>query len=162
MSSKGAPNAGEIDAFLGWTWNEWGNHRPWRPGEQTRVGPEADSARDDCRIVFTLTPDCAFLIGVRPEAGTLRVGLVTRNRWINEGIEQAILDNGGSLTEFLEDEMEADQDLAYPMLHFHSSGEFYYVSEIPFGDLNDPALKATVKLYFEGYIRALEERLETE
>lgn len=162
MNSESSPATGEVELFLEWASREWESFRPWRPSEETRVGPEADSARDDRRLLFFFKPDCAFLIGVRAEAGTVRVGLVTRNRWINEGIEQGVLDSGGSMTEFLEDEMEADEDLPFPMLHYHDSGEFYFVSEIPFSDLNDPALKASVKLYFEGYVRALEERLEAE
>lgn len=162
MSSRRAPSGGEVEAFLDWAWNDWGAFRSWQSAERRRVGPESDSARDDRRLLFPSKPDCAFLIGVRAEAGTVRVGLVTRNRWLSEGIEQAVLDNGGSMTEFLEDEMEADSDLPFPMLHYHDSGEFYFVSEIPFSDLADPALRARVKLYFEGYVRALEERLEEE
>jgi hypothetical protein len=63
------------------------------------------------------------------------------------------------MTEFLEDEMEADDDLEHPMLHYHDSGEFYFISEIPFENLESPELYDHVGAYFKGYVIALEGRL---
>jgi hypothetical protein len=163
MGADSLAQAAVIEVFLDWAWRNWEHHRPWDPPGKVIEPPHTDSARDDCRLVFRLKPTASFLIGVRPEARTVRIGLVTTNRWISEGIEQAVLDHaGGSMTEFLEDEMEADDDLEHPMLHYHDSGEFYFISEIPFEDLHAPELYGEVSAYFQGYVVAFENRLEEE
>jgi hypothetical protein len=148
--------------FLEWAWSQWKDYRPWLSVNKEISLPASDTARDDTRLLFRLKKDSAFLIGVRGEVKTVRVGMVTTNRWVSESIEQAVLDSGGSMTEFLEDEMEADDDLEFPMLHYHDSGEFYFLSEIPFEILDSPELYDRVALYLKGYVIALEGRLEEE
>jgi len=150
----------EISEFLDRAWSDYSSFRQWQTSEKTVLSPESDSARDDWRLLFQANEDASFLLGVRAETKQIRVGVVTRNRWVSEGVEQAVLDNGGSMTEFLEDEMEADDDLEYPMLHYHDSGEFYFVSEIPFEDIRKPETYEMAKYYFEGYVVAMENRLE--
>jgi len=149
----------EVTALLDWAWDRWKNHRPWRADEKRLLEPREDSARDDHRLLFPFTEDSSFIVGVRPRTKSIRVGLVTTNRWVSEAVEQAVLDSGGSMTEFLEDEMEADDDLEYPMLHYHDSGEFYFISELPYENLEAPETYDRTAYYFEGYILALEKRL---
>lgn len=148
--------------FLDWAWEQWHGFRAWIESGKIIQPAGEDTARDDIRLLFKVSGDCSFFLGVRCQSNCIRVGLVTTNRWISEGIEQAVLDSGGSMTEFLEDEMEADDDLEWPMIHYHDSGEFYFHSEIPFDDLCSPELHAQVGQYFKGYVIALEGRLEEE
>ncbi len=146
--------------FLDWAWTQWKDYRPWESPHKEIQLPAGGTARDDLRLLFRPQKDSAFMIGVRAGARTVRIGLVTTNRWVSEGIEQAVLDNGGSMTEFLEDEMEADDDLEYPMLHYHDSGEFYFISEIPYENLETPELYDQVAMYLKGYVIALEGHLK--
>jgi hypothetical protein len=46
------------------------------------------------------------------------------------------------------------------MLHYHDSGEFYFLSEIPFERLDAPELYHRVAMYLKGYVIALEGHLE--
>lgn len=160
MSAEASLSSAE--KFLDWAWNEWQDFRAWMNPEKTIQPAGEDTARDDIRLLFKVVEDCAFFLGVRCQSGTIRVGLATTNRWVSEGIEQAVLDSGGSMTEFLEDEMEADDELQWPMIHYYDAGEFYFHSEIPFEDLDSPELCRSVGQYFEGYVMALEGRLEGE
>ncbi len=146
----------EAGKFLDGAWTQWKDYRPWQSPIKEIQTAQQDSARDDTRLLFRLKGESSFFIGVRCQARTIRVGMVTTNRWLSEGIEQAVLDSGGSMTEFLEDEMEADDDLKFPMVHYHDSGEFYFLSEIPFENLDDPQLNDQVTMYFKGYVIAFE------
>ena len=150
------PTEEAVERFLDRAWSQWKDYRPWVSQQKEIQPPGSGAARDDTRLLFRIQKDSAFMIGLRSGVRTVRVGLVTMNRWASEGIEQAVLDNGGSMTEFLEDEMEADDDLEYPMIHFHDSGEFYFLSEIPFESLDAPELYDQVVLYLKGYVIALE------
>lgn len=101
-------------------------------------------------------------LGLRHGGETVRVGFAAKDRWANEEIEDAVESNGGTMTEFLEDEMEADDELEYQVQHFHDSGWFHFASDIA----KDAAWLASDEgreilwYYFDGYARGILPHLE--
>lgn len=105
-----------------------------------------------------------FFATVMPEDGMVRVGLCTDNRWVSEGIEQAILDSGDSMTEFLEDAMDSNEELEHEVQHFHDDA-FYFCSDIPYDtdeQLGSADFRELLTMYLDGYIEGLAEFLEEE
>jgi hypothetical protein len=88
-------------------------------------------------------------VGERHGGTTLRVGFAAKDRWANEEVEDAVESNGGTMTEFLEDAMEADDALEYPVQHFHEAGWFHFACDLPAADLD------RVWYYLDGYARAI-------
>jgi len=88
------------------------------------------------------------------------------DRWVNESCEQAILDSGDTMTEYLEDAMaEFDVDPDGEVLHFHDSGRFFFSNYFHYDrpeNLADPALREKVANHLRGYILAFGEHLAGE
>lgn len=103
-----------------------------------------------------------FFAAAIPDECIVRVGLCTDNRWASEGIEQAILDSGDSMTEFLEDAMDSNEELEHEVQHFHDDA-FYFCSDIPYDteiQLASEDFRELVTYYLDGYADALSEFLE--
>ncbi len=116
------------------------------------------------RIKFVFDDHSHFFVAVLEDDGQLRIGLATDNRWVSEAIETAALETGDSLTEFLEDEMEANAELEHEVQHFHDD-VFYFCSDIPFQrpeDLASPIVRDEIVSYLDGYMTALISYLETD
>ncbi len=123
------------------------------------VSPPVAVAGAGERVLLTFGPDekKVIYLAIRHGGGTMRVGFAAKDRWTNEEIEEAVESNGGTMTEFLEDEMEADDDLEYEVQHFHEAGWFHFASDIPkdAGFFGTDAGRELVWYYFAGYCRAI-------
>lgn len=103
------------------------------------------------------TPTKVCYVALRHGGSTIRVGFAAKDRWANEEIEEAVESNGGTMTEFLEDAMEADDALEFPVQHFHEAGWFHFACDLS----RDAAFFASsegqvrVWYYFDGYCRAV-------
>jgi hypothetical protein len=111
------------------------------------------------RVLAAVGPDAhrVVYLATRHGGATVRVGFATDDRWANEEVEDGVESNGGTMTEFLEDEMEADDELKWAVQHFHERGWFHFASDIT----RDAAAFDTVEgreelwLYFDGYCRGI-------
>lgn len=136
------------------------------PHSALLVNPPPPVAGGGDTILAAIGPEDnkVIYLGVRHGGDTVRVGFAAKDRWANEEIEDAVESNGGTMTEFLEDEMEADDELQYEVQHFHDSGWFHFASDIG----KDAAWFETgegrdlVWFYFDGYARAILPHLEGE
>lgn len=119
--------------------------------------PPVAGAGDEILLAIGNAPEKVVYLAARHGGSTLRVGFAAKDRWANEEVEDAVESNGGTMTEFLEDEMEADDELEYQVQHFHETGWFHFASDIP----KDPAWfdtpegRETVWYYVDGYARAI-------
>ncbi len=119
---------------------------------------------EDLRVSLIVNEDSEFFVCVLSDDGVARVGLSTKDRETSERIEHGITESGESMTEFLEDVMDTDEELEHEMRHFHDDA-YYFCSDIPFADddqLASRAFRDEVVSYLEGYIEALGEFLEGE
>jgi hypothetical protein len=111
------------------------------------------------RILAAIGPEPIKVVymGIRHGGDTIRVGFAARDRWANEEVEEAVESNGGTMKEFLEDEMEADDELEYDVQHFHEAGWFHFATDIPRGAayFATPEGRDKIWYYFDGYARAI-------
>ncbi|MDX2177346.1 MAG: hypothetical protein SF028_12850 [Candidatus Sumerlaeia bacterium] len=102
-------------------------------------------------------PHLAVYAGLRHGGQSLRIGFAAKDRWMNEEVEDAVESNGGDMTEFIEDGMEADDELEFKTQHFHEAGWFHFASDL----MKPAAFFATEEgrelawLYLEGYGKAV-------
>jgi hypothetical protein len=116
------------------------------------------------RVKFICDERSHFFVSVLEDESLVRVGLGTGDRWASEAIETAALETGDSLTEFLADSMDADDELEHEVKHFHDD-MFYFCSDIPYQRVEDLAsdhLRDELIYYLDGYMTALFEYLEVE
>jgi len=94
---------------------------------------------------------------VRHGGESMRVGFAAKDRWMNEEVEDAVESNGGDMTEFIEDMMEADEDLVYKVQHFHDAGWFHFASDLtkPPAYFDTEEGRGLLWYYFDGYARAI-------
>ena len=114
------------------------------------------------RVTFTCSEQTSFFLSVLEDDERIRVGLATTNRAVSKAIESAALEGGDSLTEFLADSMEADDELEHEVRHFHDDA-YYFCSDIPFQRLEDmasPVLRDEIIYYLDGYMNALFDYIE--
>lgn len=123
------------------------------------VAPPPPIAGGGEAIVAAVGPaaDKVVYLALRHGGTTVRIGFAAKDRWANEEIEDAVESNGGTMTEFLEDEMEADDKLEFPVQHFHESGWFHFATDIAQNAayFASDAGRELVWFYFDGYARAI-------
>lgn len=119
--------------------------------------PEVAGGGDDIVMAIGHDADKVVYLGRRHNGDSYRVGFAAKDRWANEEVEDAVESNGGTMTEFLEDEMEADDELEHQVQHFHDSGWFHFASDIgkdaAFFDSDEG--RELLWYYFDGYARAI-------
>lgn len=122
-----------------------------------RVPPPAIVGAGDVLVAAGYDPQCVVYAGVRHGGESLRVGFAAKNRWMNEEVEDAVESNGGDMTEFLEDEMEADDALSFKVQHFHEAGWFHFASDLakPTEFFDTTEGQELAWYYFDGYARAI-------
>ena len=127
-------------------------HAALLQGETPRIA----GAGEAVLIAAGPAPEKVVYVATRHDGATVRVGFAARDRWANEEIEDAVESNGGTMTEFIEDEMEAD-DLVYKVQHFHEAGWFHFASDIPkdAAFFNGEEGRELVWYYLDGYARAV-------
>ncbi|MBI3735050.1 hypothetical protein HY256_00865 [Candidatus Sumerlaeota bacterium] len=112
---------------------------------------------EDFRLCLGVDGQSYFFVSVLPDELTIRVGLATESVEISEAIEQAILDRGNSMTEYLQERMGSGEELEFEMQHFHDD-VYYFCSEITYdseAQLSAPAMREEVIRYLDGYTEAL-------
>lgn len=118
--------------------------------------PRVAGGGDAILAAFGVSDTKVIYVGTRHGGETVRVGFAAKDRWANEEVEEAVESNGGTMREFLEDEMEADDDLEYDVQHFHEAGWFHFASDLPLGAaLATDAGREKVWYYVDGYARAI-------
>ena len=112
---------------------------------------------EDFRLRLDIDDASHFFVAVRSEEGFVRVGIATDDSDISEKIEEFILEAGGSMTDFLSEALEGQEELDYEVHHFHDDA-YYFCSEIRFDvadELGSESLREEIVSYLEGYIAAL-------
>lgn len=115
------------------------------------------------RVKFNCNATSHFFVAVLEDEGMVRVGLATADREVSESIEEAANDTGDSLTEFLEDLMDAEAELENEVQHFQDDA-YYFCSDLPFQrdqDLAADHFRDEVIYYLDGYLTALFDYVET-
>ncbi len=106
---------------------------------------------------FGPAPNVACYAAVRHAGTCIRVGFAARDRWVNEEVEEAVESIGGDMNEFVEEGMEADEDLEFKVQHFHEAGWFHFASDVvgaP-GFCDTAAGRELIWYYLDGYARAI-------
>jgi hypothetical protein len=109
------------------------------------------------RVRLLLSPQTYFFVSVLEDDSVIRVGLGTEEEELSKEIEEAATEEAGSLTEFLQNAIESDEELEYEVSHFHDD-LYYFSSDIPYtreADLPSRHTRETLLLYLEGYIAAI-------
>ncbi len=119
--------------------------------------PKVEGGGDEILVTVGHAPDKVVYLGSRHNGDTMRVGFAAKDRWANEEVEDAVESNGGTMTEFLEDEMEADDELEFEVQHFHESGWFHFACDIPKSKdfFESDEGKELIWYYFDGYARGV-------
>ena len=129
--------------------------------EITEPGPLDGEA---VRVKFMCDALTHFFVAVLEDDGIVRVGLATADPQLSKAIEDAANESGNSLTEFLEDSMDVEDELENEVQHFHDD-VFYFCSDLPFQrgeDLASDVLRDEVIYYLDGYMTSLLDYLERE
>ena len=119
--------------------------------------PDIAGGGDEILAAAGDSPEKVVYLGLRHGGTTARVGFAARDRWANEEVEEAVESSGDPMTEWLEDEMEADDELEYQVQHFHDAGWFHFASDIPKDEafFNSEEGRELLWYYFDGYARAI-------
>lgn len=121
------------------------------------------SVKDNPCVEFIAVDGSAFFAAVNPGERKVTVGLACRSREGCESIEQAVLDSGDTLEEFIQEGMDADEEMDYPVRQDDREGELVYYTQIPYvqpEDLESADFRDEVLFYLQGYHDALAPFLE--
>jgi hypothetical protein len=119
--------------------------------ELAEPGPLDD---EDVRVKYICDNNSHFFVAVLSGEGLVRIGLATQSEAVCEAIEEAATDIGGSLTEFLQDALESEDELEHEVQHYHDDMD-YFASEIPYQtseDLASDILRDEIVYYLDGYM----------
>lgn len=125
--------------------------------ESVVVADPAPLDEEAVRVRFICDDASHFFVSVLPDEGIVRVGLATDNPELIESIETISEEEGLTLTEFLADSIETEDELEHEVQHFHDDCD-YLCSEIPYQteeDLNSDVLRDEIIYYLDGYITGL-------
>jgi len=114
------------------------------------------------RVKFICDAATHFFVAVLEDDALIRIGLATQDEAVGKEIEGAANESGDSLTEFLADVMDAEEELEHEVQHFHDD-MFYFCSDIPYQreeDLASDILRDEIIYYLDGYMTGLYEYLE--
>jgi hypothetical protein len=115
------------------------------------------------RVKFVCNATTHFFVAVLEDESVVRVGLATTTGEVSEAIEEAANDTGDSLTEFLEDLMDAEAELENEVQHFQDDA-YYFCSDLPYQrdqDLATDHFRDEIIYYLDGYLTALYDYIET-
>ncbi len=134
--------------------------------DQIQRHTDLTPGQDSSGAYYPVSEKTCFEVTIEEENTRIRVGVRTEDRWMSQSCEQAIIDSGDTMTEFLEDAMaEFDADPGGEVLHFHDSGRFFFSNYFHYErseDLADPAFQNKVADHLRGYILAFGEHLTEE
>jgi len=109
------------------------------------------------RLRLVVDESTEFFVAFLQEDNLIRVGLCTADAAINEAIEEAMLEGGGTMTEFLAEAMEAEEELEHEVQHLNED-YYYFCSEITYesdAEVNSETQRDAIVYYLDGFIAAL-------
>ncbi len=119
---------------------------------------------EDVRTRFVCNNHTHFFVSVLREDGYIRIGLATESPAVVDAVQEAVDESGGSLTEFLEDALEIEDELEYEVQHFHDDVD-YYASDIPYqreDDLGSEVIRDEIIYYLDGFMNAFYDYVDVE
>ena len=119
---------------------------------------------EDVRTRYICNDHTHFFVSVLSEDGYIRIGLATESQAVVDAIQAAVDESGGSLTEFLEDALEIDEEIEYEVQHFHDDVD-YFASDVPYqreDDLGSDIIRDEIVYYLNGYMNAFYDYVEVE
>lgn len=130
--------------------------------ESVEVAEPGQLDGEDVRVRFICNNETHFFVSVLGDEGFIRIGLATDSKAVVKAIEEAVDESGGSMTEFLEDALETDEDLEHEVQHFHDDMD-YFASDIPYQreeDLASDVMRDEIIFYLDGFMGAFHDYTE--
>ena len=103
-------------------------------GRENGVFPSGEWKNGIWRVAdFSVAEGSHFVVDLNPENQEVTIGFRTSQRYLNESIEQRIMDlAGGSMEEFLEDGLDqVGLEGDYSVDHYRDEGEFGFSTTVP-------------------------------
>ena len=120
-----------------------------------RFTPEPDPSGRSIRLVMNEV--CWFEIVKNEAEGNIRISFATKDRYMNEDIELAILDSKDPIDDFIYDGMEeAGEEEEHKVEHYHD-GVFRYAIDLP---LDKPGVDEQAARVLDGLFYTFEEFTE--
>lgn len=113
---------------------EWIKKECQNQGRENVVFPSGEWKKGIWRVAdFPVAQGSHFVVDLNQQSQEVTVGFRTSQRYLNESIEQRIMDlAGGSMEEFLEDGLdEMDLEGDYSVDHYRDEGEFGFSTTVP-------------------------------
>lgn len=83
------------------------------------------------RVSLIVDDVSEFFVSILPDEGFVRVGLSLSSDELSQAIEEAILETGLSMTEFISQAAESEDELEHEVHHFEDD-TYYFAADIPF------------------------------
>jgi hypothetical protein len=125
--------------------------------EYVELATPGPGENETFRLRLVIDDSTEFFVALLREDNLIRVGLSTEDAAVNDSIEEAMLEGGGTLTEFLAEAMEAEEELEREVQHLNED-YFYFCSEITYEsavEVNSETQRDEIVYYLDGYITAL-------
>lgn len=109
------------------------------------------------RVSLIVDDVSEFFFSVLPDEGFVRVGLSVAGDELSQAIEEAILETGMSMTEFVSQASESGEDLEHEVHHFEDD-TFYFAADIPFESdeqLESPAFQEEIANCLAAFIDSM-------
>lgn len=103
-----------------------------------------------------------FFVAFLTEESVVRVGLATEDAAVSDAIEEAMLESGGTMTEFIGDAIETEEELDHEV-QFLNEDHYYFCSDLPFesaAEVNSETQRDEIVFYLDGFIAGLLELAE--
>lgn len=109
------------------------------------------------RLRLVIDETTEFFVAFMEDDNLIRVGLATEDAGIADAIEEAMLESGGTMTEFIADAMEAEDELEHEVQYLNED-VFYFCSDITYesdAEVNSETQRDAIVYYLDGYIAGL-------
>jgi hypothetical protein len=109
------------------------------------------------RLRLVVDDAAEFFVAFMQDDSLIRVGLATEDAGLADTVEEAMLEGGGTLTEFIADAMEAEDELEHEVQYLNED-VFYFCSDITYesdAEVNSETQRDAVVYYLDGYVGAL-------
>lgn len=109
------------------------------------------------RLRLVVDGNTEFFVAFMQDDNVIRIGLCTEDAELNDSIEEALLEGGGTMTEYLAEAMEAEDDLDHEVQQLNEDA-FYFCSDLTYesdSEVNSETQRDEIVYYLDGYITAL-------
>lgn len=114
------------------------------------------------RLRLVVDDATEFFVSFHEEESLVRVGLATEDAAVSDAIEEAMLESGGTMTEFIGDAIEAEEELDHEV-QFLNEDNFYFCSDLPYesaAEINSETQRDEIVFYLDSFIAGLLELAE--